>query len=341
MNKKIFQATIEIKDGDTELGKFRATIATLNVKDRDGEVTLPGAFQRGQKVKIAAFGHNWNSLPVGIGTIGADAEHAWVDGQFNLNTVAGKEHYETVKFTGPQQEWSYGFEVTKESQGLFEGANVRFLEGLNVFEASPVMVGAGLNTRTDFIKSADSDEESDEASDPDAAAKATWSTAFVNNLPDSSFAVILPGGEKDADGKTTPRDLRKLPHHGADGALDLPHLRNALSREPQTDMPDDLHAKAHAHLMRHASGAGMDMGKQFSDVLEAFLAEFGQTPPADDAERQQLLALGKRLGKAQRELELLLKRSDPINQVEPRNQYRRFQELSARHGLASATPGRA
>ena len=29
---------------------------------------------------------------------------------------------------------------------------------------------------------------------------AEWSAAVVNNLPDSSFALILPGGEKDDEG---------------------------------------------------------------------------------------------------------------------------------------------
>jgi ATP-dependent protease ClpP protease subunit len=80
---------------------------------------------------------------------------------------------------------------------------------------------------------------------------AEWDTAWINNLPDSAFAVVLAGGEKDEDGKTVPRNLRKLPHHGSTGAVDEPHLRNALAREPQTDMPEADHAKAKAHLRAH------------------------------------------------------------------------------------------
>lgn len=56
---------------------------------------------------------------------------------------------------------------------------------------------------------------------------------FVNDLPDSSFAVIMPGGEKDDEGKTTPRSLRKPPYKDSSGKVDLPHLRNALARLPQ------------------------------------------------------------------------------------------------------------
>lgn len=63
--------------------------------------------------------------------------------------------------------------------------------------------------------------------------KALWSTAFVNNLPDSAFLHIEPGGSKDSEGKTKPRSLRHFPYKGPDGSVDLPHLRNALSRIPQ------------------------------------------------------------------------------------------------------------
>lgn len=86
---------------------------------------------------------------------------------------------------------------------------------------------------------------------------AEWTAAYINDLPDSAFAVILPGGEKDDTGRTVPRSLRKLPHHNVDGAVDLPHLRNALAREPQTDMTDAQHSTASAHLERHAEGAGV------------------------------------------------------------------------------------
>jgi HK97 family phage major capsid protein len=82
--------------------------------------------------------------------------------------------------------------------------------------------------------------------------RAEWDAAYINALPDSAFAVVLPGGEKDDEGKTVPRSLRKLPHHDTAGTVDLPHLRNALSREPQADMPESAHERARAHLATHA-----------------------------------------------------------------------------------------
>lgn len=59
-------------------------------------------------------------------------------------------------------------------------------------------------------------------------AKADLSAADINDLPDDAFAYIEPGGTKDADGKTTPRDKRHFPVH------DEAHVRNALSRAPQS-----------------------------------------------------------------------------------------------------------
>lgn len=85
--------------------------------------------------------------------------------------------------------------------------------------------------------------------------KAVWTAAFINTLPDSSFAVILPGGKKDKEGKTTPRSLRKLPFKDANGKVDKPHLRNALARLDQTDLPATAKATARRKLEAAAKTA--------------------------------------------------------------------------------------
>lgn len=84
-----------------------------------------------------------------------------------------------------------------------------------------------------------------------------WDRSYVNELPDSAFALILPGGKKDETGRTVPRNLRKFPHHRADGSIDLPHLRNANARVPQSDLTDEQKAKAKAHLDRHKKATGI------------------------------------------------------------------------------------
>lgn len=73
--------------------------------------------------------------------------------------------------------------------------------------------------------------------------EAVWSTAKVNDLPDSSFLYIAPGGEKDEGGKTKPRSLRYFPVKDEAGKVDLPHLRNALSRAPQAKLSQGVIAR--------------------------------------------------------------------------------------------------
>jgi site-specific DNA-adenine methylase len=67
-------------------------------------------------------------------------------------------------------------------------------------------------------------------------AKAKWSRAYMDDLPDSAFLYVEPGGEKDDADKTKPRRLRHFPVRDADGKLDVPHLRDATGRIPQSDI---------------------------------------------------------------------------------------------------------
>jgi len=79
-----------------------------------------------------------------------------------------------------------------------------------------------------------------------------WDRAYINDLPDSAFALVQSGGEKDEQGKTVPRSLSRLPHHRADGSIDLPHLRNAMARAPQMkDISEADRNEAVAQLEKH------------------------------------------------------------------------------------------
>ena len=138
-------------------GAFTARIATLNVIDKDGDVTLPGAFPAGKTILISSYMHgSWGGeLPVGKGVIAEKGDEVLVEGEFNLNTETGKEHYETLKFTPDLSEWSYGFTilVLDEESPWNENPKVyRVLKSLDVFEASPVLRGAGINTALLAIK---------------------------------------------------------------------------------------------------------------------------------------------------------------------------------------------
>lgn len=110
-----------------------------------------------------------------------------------------------------------------------------------------------------------------------------WSTADVNDLPDSCFLYIEAGGKKDEGSKTTPRSLRHLPYKGMDGKVDLPHLRNALARVPQMEGLSDskkaaLTARAQQILRRSKNGMMTNAADEVSygalrDGLQALLVE--------------------------------------------------------------------
>lgn len=122
-----------------------------------------------------------------------------------------------------------------------------------------------------------------EAEETEEAAR---SAASTNDLPDSSFAYIEPGGKKDASGKTTPRSLRHLPYKGKDGkTIDVAHLRNALARLSQTNISAAAKASVKAKLVAAAKSAGVgDYDKEAIEdtaktnvVVEAWAALPGET----------------------------------------------------------------
>jgi len=106
-----------------------------------------------------------------------------------------------------------------------------------------------------------------------------WTRQYINDLPDSAFALTLPGGSNDESDRTTPRSLRKFPHHRADGSIDLPHLRNALARVPQSDLTQEQKKRALAHLKNHAKAAGIG---EFAE--ESLKEQGGEAPPEEISE---------------------------------------------------------
>jgi HK97 family phage prohead protease len=148
----------KVKSADE--GTVEAVFARFSVKDLDGDVTLPGAFENGAEVLISAYNHaTWGSaLPVGNGVIRVDAEKAWLEGQFWMDMPSAVETFLAVKHAGELQEWSYGYNVLETGEvtdEMYQNGVWRVLKKLKVFEVSPVMVGAGIGTQTVSLKSAD------------------------------------------------------------------------------------------------------------------------------------------------------------------------------------------
>jgi hypothetical protein len=149
---------IKVHEGNvkqlSEKGEGVAVISTLNVKDKDGDVTLPGAF--GEQFVPVVPAHNWGAVPLGKAKIVERGNEAVAEFSLNLNT--GRDWYEHLKFDLAHppalQQWSYGFSIPKDGAkvGGFEGQTVRFLKQLTVHEVSLVLLGAGVDTRTVALK---------------------------------------------------------------------------------------------------------------------------------------------------------------------------------------------
>lgn len=137
-------------------GEGSAVIATLNVIDKDEDVTLPGAFGT-QHVNMMPA-HQSQEPRLGKAILTEADGMAVADFKFNLapDAVRAKEWYAALKFDmengDPLQEWSYGFKIIESEFGEFQGKQVRFLKSLKVFEISPVLRGAGVGTGTLAIK---------------------------------------------------------------------------------------------------------------------------------------------------------------------------------------------
>lgn len=150
------------------------------------------------------------------------------------------------------------------------------------------MLGQDIHEETASVPSWTVDvtkEDEPELQAQEAQEAAVWTTAYANTLPDSSFLYVAPGGTKDAEDKTVPRSLRYFPVRDEEGNLDGPHLRNALARIPQADIPQEAKdaAKAEAEALLAELNA-----EEASQEAEEAAAEGGEEkavePTPDTAE---------------------------------------------------------
>lgn len=149
MNTKTVRAGLTLKETG-EPGAVSAVFSTFGVVDSDNDIVLATALTHGQAVPMT-WAHNW-AMPVGKGLVQVQPEQAVFEGAFFLDTDAGLEAYKTVKAMGPLQEWSWGFRVVDAGYEQRDEKFVRVIKRADIFEVSPVLVGAGVGTYTLGIK---------------------------------------------------------------------------------------------------------------------------------------------------------------------------------------------
>jgi len=227
-------------------------------------------------------------LGVSVGVLVEDAEFSdqKIDGKKVLNIKSVKTlEASIVGIPANRRSWVQG--ALKAASAYFQGEARELLEKL----ADSIVVRDGgdimsIQKNEDEIEGFDGDESTGEIEQEgdevdEFFVDAVWTRSYINDLSDSAFATILAGGEKDAEGKTKPRSLRKLPHHDSSGAVDEAHLNNALSREPQTKMPSSNHKQAKAHLNRHKGKKDMALDDEFDGLTDEELATLD--PDFDDS----------------------------------------------------------
>jgi HK97 family phage prohead protease len=159
LKKRLMKNGIRFEVKDADKGLVEAVFCRFNVKDYDGDWIVPEAFEDGADVLISAYGHTtWRGeRPVGRGKIRVDKAQgvAILDGQFWLETEDGRETFMVVKNAAELQEWSFGFDVLSTgvvTEEMRQAGVWRVITKVQVYEVSPVMVGAGVDTETLSVK---------------------------------------------------------------------------------------------------------------------------------------------------------------------------------------------
>ncbi len=275
MERKSLPGGLEIKDADK--GIITAVFSTMNVRDHDGDFTREGAFTDGAKVAISAYGHkSWDgALPVGKGVVRVKGKKAVLEGQFFMNTAHGKDTFETVKALAEDGlgEWSYGFDIDEHSYGKEGDERVRYLDRVTVHEVSPVLMGAGIGTRTTSVKSRQDDDED--------APEAKAGTAVRGPIPARETATLAGAwdGAKTVGGiaaDARPSQLRTVfawvdpegdpelkssyryaHHHGIDGPANIRACLQGIAQLNSGDsgVPEKDREAVYKHLSAHLSDA--------------------------------------------------------------------------------------
>jgi hypothetical protein len=111
---------------------------------------------------------------------------------------------------------------------------------------------------------------------------AIWKSSYVNALPDSAFLYISPGGTKDEHGRTDGAH-RHFPYKNDTGDVDVVHLRDAIGRIPQSNVPPEVkarvQAKARELLAKHGGHPKMDEAEVTrNDVVRLDASKMKRTP---------------------------------------------------------------
>jgi HK97 family phage prohead protease len=265
---------VEIKD--EAKGEVRAVFSTFNKIDAHRDVTVPGAFTDGEEMPISSYGHtSWDgALPVGKGRIRQTQKEAIFEGTFFLDTTGGADTFRTVKQLGELGQWSYGYDALDYSFGDHDGQKVRFLNKLKVHEVSPVLLGAGVGTRTLATKSGPPAVKAGRPIAPHECevTSRSWDGAktlagLAEDLRPSELRTVFAWQDAGADPELK-SSYKLAHHHGVGGPANTRAclMGIALINEGKAGVPDDDRQAVYDHLAAHLRDAEVEVPELKADA---------------------------------------------------------------------------
>lgn len=330
MNTKSLR--VEVKDAAQ--GLVTAVFCTFDVIDLDGDVIMKEAIPDGAPVRISAYNHeSWNgAMPVGKGIIRTTATEAILEGQFFLNTTHGHDAFEVVKQMGDLQEWSWGFDIDDAEPATVDGRTVRRIKRTVVHEVSPVLLGAGLHTRTLATKGAGVQKKNGFVSmhDSTVVERAWDGFATVKALADDArpselrtvYAWVDPEGDPECKSS-----YAFAHHHGVGGPANLRACLMGIAElngAKGAKLSDADRKGVYEHLAAHVRDADREPpelqypggAKKFNDELLEGLSALSSLVDSASRVVAQRAEKGKQLSKVNAEvLEWIaaeLKRLEPL-----------------------------
>jgi hypothetical protein len=152
----VAQPAVAATAADMAEGKVSAIVATLDdtLPDHDGDIVSAKAVTDGTPVVLSSYQHDVvtrDLLPVGKGALYREGKHLVFRGHYFMDVQTARDAFHTLRQLGGQAQWSWAFYIQKHSEPTAAQRALgvkRVITMADAFEVSPVVRGAGRNTRT-------------------------------------------------------------------------------------------------------------------------------------------------------------------------------------------------
>jgi hypothetical protein len=244
--------TIDVLDGNVPHGLHNAELSLvavpgipesnvqvlekLHVKEQAFQPIIAGEYVLGFYQDASAF------LPQHFATM-------WLDRENGILAIVGKLQ------TDPDTERVQSIFFAKEK--MWDENKIR--DWLLLHSQYMTPTGVSALTQIPVTECGKAGESPKIKADKPRIGERVWTRQYINDLPDSAFAVVY---------KQNDLVNRKFPHHQADGSIDVPHLRNANARLPQSQIPEEYKRQAMKHLATHKKKLGIGTFAEEARLLE-------------------------------------------------------------------------